>query len=129
MTGRTTRRTGHRGELAARWFLRMKGLRLRHKNWTGGGGELDLVMSRRKEIVFVEVKTRSSALFGGAAAAVTREKQARIVRSAAAYLSRFDLWDAPCRFDVVLVEKTGRFPFWKVTHYVNAFQTDFGRRL
>ncbi len=125
----SARRTGRRGERAALWFLRLKGFHLRHRNWRGGGGELDLVMSRRHEIIFVEVKTRSSQLFGGATAAVTREKQAHIVHAAAAYLSRFDLWDAPCRFDVISVEKTRRFPFWKVTHFVNAFQPDLGRRL
>ena len=50
-------------------LLAAKGYRVRHRNWRGGGGELDLVAERRREIVFVEVKARSSDLYGGAVAA------------------------------------------------------------
>jgi len=126
---RHTRRTGRRGELVALWFLRLKGYRLRHRNWHGAGAEIDLVMSRRGEIVFVEVKARSASLFGGAAAAVTGEKRAHLARAAGAYLGRFGLWEAPCRFDVVTIERGGRFPHWRIRHYRNAFRPDLGRRL
>jgi len=87
-------------------------------------------MSRRGEIVFVEVKTRVSTDFGGAAAAVGRAKQAAMTRTASAYLGRFGLWDRPCRFDVVTVERRrGLFPPWTVTHYENAFRPDLGRTM
>ena len=66
---------GRRAEWAALLLLMSKGYRPRHRNWRGAGGELDLVMRHRGETVFVEVKARSSDLFGGAAAALNAKKQ------------------------------------------------------
>jgi putative endonuclease len=110
-------------------LLNLKGYRTRHRNWRGPAGELDLVVQRRGEIVFVEVKTRSGDLYGGAVAAVTHDKRRSMARTAAAYLGRFSLWDRPCRFDVVTVERVSRPPFLRVRHLPNAFQPDLGRRM
>lgn len=122
-------RFGHRAEWAALVLLLLKGHRPRHRNWRGAGGEIDLVVEKRNEIVFVEVKARSSDLFGGAVGAVDSQKRRILARVSSAYLSRFDLWDRPCRFDIVTLEKQGRFPFWRIRHYRNAFSPDLGRRL
>jgi putative endonuclease len=121
--------TGRRGELAALLLLLAKGYRPRHRNWRGAGGELDIVVTRGREIVFVEVKTRSSELFGGAISAVDREKQRRLKRVSAAYLTVFDLWDRPSRFDIVTIERRSGFPYWHIRHYRNAFTVDRGRQL
>lgn len=107
----------------------LKGYRLRHRRWRGPGGEIDLVLERGGIVVFVEVKTRSSVSFGGAAAAVDRDKRERIVRAASAYLSRFGLWESPSRFDVVTLEKKdGPWP-WRIRHWEGAFRADCGRLL
>src|SRR5687767_10698742 len=63
-------------------------------------GEIDIIARHDEAIVFVEVKARVTDRFGGAAAAVTGEKQRRIGRMALEYLSRNRLFDKPCRFDV-----------------------------
>ncbi len=122
-------RLGRWGEWLALILLTGKGYRLRHRNWRGAGGELDLVVEQRGEIIFVEVKLRSSDAFGGAGGAVTRDKQRRLARVSAAYLSRHDLWHRPCRFDIVTVERGQRFPYWRIRHYRNAFAVDTGRQL
>ena len=108
-------------------LLLLKGYRLRHCNWRGGGGELDLVMTRQREIVFVEVKARSTSDFGGAAAALGTKKKRNLTRASAAYLSRFSLWQQPCRFDLVTIERVGGFLPWRIRHYRNVFQPDRGR--
>lgn len=110
------------------WLL-IRGYRLRHRNWRGPSGELDLVMSRRGEVVFVEVKSRSGGDFGGALGAVDRSKRAALARTASVYLSRFGLWDRPCRFDVIAVERKRCGLGIGVTHQVNAFRPDLGRRM
>ncbi len=110
------------------FLLLAKGYRLRHRNWRGAGGELDLVMERRGEIVFVEVKARSSDDFGGAAAALNDKKKKTLTRVSAAYLGRFSLWDRPCRFDLVTIERPGGLFPWRVRHYRNVFRPDRGRQ-
>jgi len=116
---------GRRGEwIALFWFL-AHGYRLRHRNWRGGGGEIDLVFSRKDVIVFVEVKSRSSRDFGGALAAVDARKQRILTRAAAAYLSRHELWGASARFDVLGIERRRRavWPF-DIQHVIDAFHVD-----
>ena len=120
---------GRFGERLALVLLWLKGYRLRHRNWRAGRLELDLVMERRGTLVFVEVKARSDRGWGGPAAAVDAEKQANLVRAASAYLGRFGLWERPCRFDVVLVQRRdGRFG-WRVRHLRDAIRPDLGRRM
>jgi len=120
---------GRLGEWMALALLLAKGYRPRHRNWRGAGGELDIVAERRGEIIFVEVKTRSSSLLGGAGAAVDQKKRRTLTRVSASYLSRHELWDRPCRFDIVTIEKKTRFPYWRIRHWVDAFSPDLGRQM
>lgn len=69
-------------------------------------GELDLVMRDGDTLVFVEVRFRASARFGGAAASVDPRKQARLTAAAAYYLQRHPI-NLPCRFDVIAIDGTG----------------------
>ena len=72
-------RLGARGEQAvADWYV-ARGYRVVARNWRCREGEIDLVLwSRRRDLVFCEVKTRSSARFGVPAEAVTPAKQQRL---------------------------------------------------
>ena len=121
-------RSGHRLGRAAEWLalllLLFKGYRFRHRNWRGAGGELDLVMAQRGETVFVEVKARASGDFGGAAGAFHEKKKRALIRASEAYLSRFHLWERPCRFDLITLERrSGPLP-WRIKHYRNVFRPD-----
>jgi putative endonuclease len=100
-------RLGARGEqLAAQWYL-ARGYDVVARNWRCREGELDLVVSRDGELVFCEVKTRSSDRFGVPAEAVTVAKQRRLRVLAARFLA--DQADAGTvrrrgiRFDVASV--------------------------
>jgi putative endonuclease len=54
-------------------------------------------------LVFVEVRKRASAQFGGALASVTPAKQKRMVHAAQVYLQK--IHPTPlCRFDVVAIQ-------------------------
>ena len=65
------------------------------RNWRCREGELDLVVARPGEIVFCEVKTRSSDRFGLPAEAVTPAKQRRLRGLAARYLADAQQGSAP----------------------------------
>ena len=96
------RARGDAVETAALRFLEADGLRLLARNASARGGELDLVMADGAAVVFVEVRYRSSAAFGGGAASVDAGKRRKLVRAARAWLLRHPRHaDAPCRFDVV----------------------------
>lgn len=120
-------RLGRWGELIALVLLTCKGYRLRHRNWQGAGSEIDLVMERRGKIVFVEVKTRSSDLYGGAEGAVDAAKRAALLRASSAYLSTFELWKRPTRIDVVTIFRGERYG-WRVRHLRDAVWSTAGRQ-
>lgn len=86
---------------AARWY-RDAGYEILDQNWRCASGELDLVASRRDEIVFCEVKARRNSRFGMAAEAVDRRKQARLRALAAQWLREHDR-HGRVRFDVATV--------------------------
>ena len=96
------RARGDAVETAALGFLQQHGLHLLARNAQARGGELDLVMRDGGTLVFVEVRYRASAAFGGGAASVDAGKRRRLVRAAQAFLLRHPHHaDAPCRFDVI----------------------------
>jgi putative endonuclease len=97
------RALGARGEsLAGEWYS-ARGYAILDRNWRTRHGELDLVVEHSGTIVFCEVKTRTSEAFGAGVEAVTREKQLRIRRLAAAWLGEHDRAHRGLRFDVVSI--------------------------
>jgi putative endonuclease len=96
--------SGRRAEELAAEFLRAEGFEILQRNYLRRLGELDVIARRADLLVIAEVRTRSSAAFGGAAASVDRRKQQRITRAATALLQqRADLARLAVRFDVVVV--------------------------
>ena len=73
------------------------------RNWRCREGELDLVLARHGVLVFCEVKTRTTDRYGGAAAAVTAPKQARIRRLAMRWMAETGTRAPKLRFDVAVV--------------------------
>jgi putative endonuclease len=65
--------SGRRGEWLAVAFLTFKGYRLLQRRFGGKGGEIDLIMARGNDIVFVEVKARAD--IADAATAITADKR------------------------------------------------------
>lgn len=94
---------GAQAEKLAADFLQRNGLRLIDSNFRCRMGEIDLILRDGPTLVFAEVRLRSSAQFGGAAASITAAKQTRISRAAQMYLQQ-NHTDAPCRFDAVLLD-------------------------
>ena len=94
---------GERYERDAEALLKASGLKLVERNWLCRFGEIDLIMRDGATLVFVEVRQRNSQRFGGAAASIGREKQARIERAVGLYLSRLSAVPE-CRVDAVLFD-------------------------
>ena len=102
MAGAGARPRGSGAEDRALEHLRGRGLQLLERNYRCRLGEIDLVMSEGRTLVFVEVRYRKSLAFGGPLESVTATKQRRILAAARHYLRcHRHAAERPCRFDVV----------------------------
>jgi putative endonuclease len=82
------RALGVRGEQAVAAWYRHAGYGILAANWRCAKGEIDLVLeSAHGEVVFCEVKTRTTSRFGTGIEAVTTTKQRRLRRLAASWLA------------------------------------------
>ena len=105
MRTETTTVVGRRGEDAALHHLESAGLELVERNYRCRAGEIDLVMRDARTLVLVEVRRRSGAGWGGAAASVGARKQRRLVLAARhLLLTHPALRGLPARFDVVAID-------------------------
>lgn len=127
MTSERPHELGVRGEDVAASYLRGKGLRILQRRFRRRGGEIDLICSvnsagsdRIDEVVFVEVKSRSSLSFGPPELAVSGKKRARMRRVAETFLAEHGLTETRSRFDVVTIIWNGPETS-SVKHYVDAF--------
>lgn len=111
---------GKRWEIEAFNFLRKKKYRIVDANYTTRFGEIDLIVSNRKYLCFVEVKQRNES-----AAALPREfvdysKQRKMCAAAGSYLSQNPTKLQP-RFDVIEIY-TKDNEIISIKHLENAFE-------
>jgi putative endonuclease len=98
--------TGKTGEAAACSYLKICGYTIRHTNWRYRHYELDIVALGEKELVVVEVKTRSANHLLLPEASIDSGKIQRIAIAADAYVHQYKI-DLPVRFDVICLIKNG----------------------
>ncbi|TAN06086.1 MAG: YraN family protein [Rhodanobacteraceae bacterium] len=107
----TTGAVGAHFEQRALEHLERAGLKLVQRNFRTRFGELDLVMRDGGTLVFVEVRYRRDARFGGGAASVGRDKRARLARAAQGFLQAHPRFaSSPCRFDVIAFDGEASAP-------------------
>ena len=89
-------------DLVAEWYVK-RGYDIVARNWRCRQGEIDIIAIRDLVLVICEVKTRASADFGSPALAVDANKQQRLRRLAAHWLSENPTTRVSVRFDVAAV--------------------------
>ena len=100
--------SGKAAEALARQHLEQQGLRLLAQNWHCRRGELDLVMLDTDTVVFVEVRYRRHAAWGGAIESVDARKREKLTMAAMHFLQQESRWAKhPCRFDVIAINSKG----------------------
>lgn len=97
-------------------FLRSKGYRIVATNYSCALGELDIIARDGEELVFVEVRSRSSAEHGTALDTVGTKKQRQVLRVARAYLASEKPTFATSRFDVIGITAG------ELEHVIDAFR-------
>lgn len=81
-------------------------MRILARNVRYKGGEIDLIAEHANAIVFIEVRMRRHADFGGAAGSITPTKQRRIILASRMWLAGEGRAYAnrSCRFDAILLD-------------------------
>lgn len=111
---------GRAGEQLAADYLEQHGLVVLARNWRCPTGELDIVATDGRTVVFCEVKTRSGVDYGAPLDAVSQHKVRRLRDLAKAWLQEFQLEGCPTRFDVVsILWPPGSSP--RIQHLAEAF--------
>jgi len=110
------------GENVAASYLVTDGYSVVCRNFRVKQGEIDLIVEKNQQLIFVEVKTRSYHSIVSALANVNYRKQVHITRVALEYCRQnpqFDNYNT--RFDVIIVLRDKRNDSFSVKHFSDAF--------
>lgn len=111
------RKIGQWGESVAAGYLEKRGYNLIARNLRTPYGEIDILAEKDGQIIFVEVKTRTSSSLGPPEISITPRKQEHMLAAAEYYAqeNNLDHW----QIDVIAVEgQPGKQPVF--THFENA---------
>ena len=99
-----TKETSNYGEIQASNYLASKGYTIIARNYYGKHGEIDIIAATpdNTAIVFIEVKTRKSKLFGCAAESIDKKKIKSLVKTAEQFMFE-NPSEHQIRFDVIEV--------------------------
>ncbi len=108
------------GEDIAANYLSHNDYDILQRNYHSVYGEIDIVCKKETQYVFVEVKTRKSAKFGEALAAVTESKRIKIIKTADNYIAKNEL-EVGVRFDIITLQYLTKEGQYRLKHIKNAF--------
>lgn len=92
---------GKFGETVAASYLEKQGYEVIERNFRCRLGEVDIICKKNNQIVFVEVKTRTSDQYGAPSEAVTKDKMNKIRKVAALYMMSEKITNYQVKFDVM----------------------------
>ncbi len=94
---------GRNGEKQAATYLQEKGIEILEMNYHTPYGEIDIIGKQNGQILFFEIKTRTSQMFGYPEESITPKKKNALINSSMHYLQRHDLLDCIWRIDVIAI--------------------------
>ena len=111
---------GKFGENISYNYLIKNGYKILDRNFSCKQGEIDIIaFSKQKELVFIEVKTRSNLKYGTPSESVTLYKKNHIISSSKYYIYLNNFFDTNIRYDVIEVYLYNST--YKINHIKNAF--------
>jgi len=109
---------GKKGEELAKKMLIEKGYDILETNWRFDKDEIDIIAKDGDELVIVEVKTRSTDIFGYPEDAVNSKKEFFLIRATESYLVENNI-NVDTRFDIVAIIHNNNET--KIHHIIDAF--------
>jgi putative endonuclease len=110
---------GKEGERIAKDYLIKAGYQVLAENFQFSHVEIDLIVRKGNELIFVEVKSRGSAKYGYPENFVNKEKRKYLKRAARAYLATVS-HRGEVRFDIIAILKENQI-FKELQHFEDAF--------
>lgn len=112
---------GKRGENLACRYLEKNNYTIIDRNFRCKQGEIDIIAcdGKKKELVYFEVKTRSTLKYGRPSEAVQKTKRKHIIAAAKYYYYKNKIHKIPVRFDVIEVFLNNSN--YKINHIEQAF--------
>jgi putative endonuclease len=111
---------GAKGEDLAVRFLEEQGITILERNYHFMKNEIDIVAYNNRQIIFVEVKTRTRTDYGQPEEAVSEKKKKSMYEVAEAWLYERKMDGAPVRFDIISIVIKGNNPPI-INHFEGAF--------
>jgi putative endonuclease len=92
------------GEEIATKYLKDKDYKIIDRNFRKGYGEIDIISVKDNVLVFVEVKTRTTSLYGGAIEAISYSKLQKLIRTCEYYKMLHQNLPDAMRIDAILID-------------------------
>ena len=96
--------TAKLGEEIATNYLKHKGYKIIERNFRKGYGEIDIIATFQNTLVFVEVKTRTTSLYGGALESITYHKIKSLIKTVQFYKMLHPKLPEALRIDAILID-------------------------
>lgn len=110
---------GQKGEDFAALYLFQDGYKIKERNWRTGRAEIDIIAEKDGILVFVEVKAKSSKVYGPPELAVDEKKERLLFSAANRYMESID-YEWEIRFDIIsILFQKGKET--EITHFEDVF--------
>jgi putative endonuclease len=111
---------GKTGESIAKTYLQENKFEIVATNWKHRNFEIDIIAKKHDVISIIEVKTRSSNLYGEPVSFVNKQKQKLLIQGAECFSQLHNLNDVEISFDIIsiILKKDGTF---SIEYIENAF--------
>lgn len=96
--------TAKKGEDLAVNYLRKHGYTIIERNFRKGYGEIDIIATKNNTLVFIEVKTRTTGLYGGAIESIAQFKIRKLMQTAEYYKMLHSSLPDSLRIDAILID-------------------------
>lgn len=112
---------GQKGEKIAAKHLKKMGFNITDTNWRSKNAEIDIIARKSGEMVFVEVRAKTSAAFGCPAESIDRNKRRKLIAAAEEYRTQHRL-NGDWRIDFIGIEfkENGTFIIDHIPYAVTA---------
>ncbi len=111
---KTTKIIGDEAEFVAMKYLIEHDYLIYENNYRHSRSEIDLIVMKERELIFVEVKYRKNDQYGFPEIAVNARKEKKIKQGAAAYIYQIN-WKKSVRFDIIAIVGD------QIEHFQDAF--------